>query len=418
MTAPFWPLYCDFREGIDPRVVPTRVGSGTVFTTQGRWREVPGNTLRRTAPDGALLMEAGGTNQNANPRLDGATVGIVGSGGAYPTGVASVVAGLTTEILSVSNVGDARVMRARTFGTAVSPTWTFDLTTASAAPAAAQAEPWYGSFLFALPAAPAGPVSFSSRFTARAASNVIVTGGASVQVFSPGAPLATVPHFWTTPADPAVTKVTWGFIATVVAGQNYDWTWEFALPHQVRNSTVATNPILPPIGAPAASTIGADSAAMLLRDFAIAPADAGLFLIHFRAVAGATTAQLIATLTDGTTPNRVQVFRLADGRLQAQAVVGGAVTGTVNSVATVANGATGVAAIRFGAGDLALSVNGTVPVRAQPSASPTAITTLNLWGHGGSTALVAFRPEREPQRPLNAISQTLARQGPGAGGMS
>jgi hypothetical protein len=408
MTAPFWPLYCDFREGVDARVVPTRVGSGTVFTTQGRWREVPGDTLRRTAPDGALLMGAGGTNLVANPRQDGAALGMLGAGGSAPTGYVVTAPGLSIEFLGFASYDGVPCGRYRFSGTPSATTGiSFSpepLTGASGLPYAYGG--WVGAVggsnanLSSTAALRLGAQSFG-RFLLSYSQLQTVQRWAQVLTLTEGSsvhPLFRWVHNNTT--DPVDITLAFGWFAT--AQQDF-----------------VSNPILPPIGAPAASTIGADSATMLLRDFAIAPADAGLMLVAFRAAPGINaTAQPIASISDGTTGNRALITRETNRTIRAEVFVGGVSRGSVTSVATVADNAAGLVALRYGPGDLALSLNGAVAVRTVPTGTLPPLTHVDLLGHDGATVRVAFRPEREPQRPLNAISQTLARQGPGAGGLT
>jgi hypothetical protein len=403
MMNGYFPLYCDFRAGVDPRLAFTRVGSGTVFTPQGVWRELPGDTPRRTAPDGALLMGAGGTNAFRNPRWEGATLGVVGAGGALPTNM-SFTGPATCEVVALGMLGDLRTI-------------TLDVTAAAT-----------GSNLISFEAASGIPMAASTTYThsllarldAGSLSNVFCATRARVDAATAangttetlagltlGGPFQRIVGQYTTLADTTAGRYQLVWNSTGAAYTRLT----FAAP-QFQLGTFETNPILPPIGSPAASTIGADSAALLLRDFAIAPASAGLLLCAFRAAGGVgASAQPIASISDGTTDNRVLITRLTARTIRAEVFLAGVSQGSVTSVATVADNADAVAAVRFGAGDLALSLNGATVVTAIPAGMPAALTQMDLLGHGGATGRIGFRP-RAGAAELNATLQTLSRQGP------
>jgi len=101
----------DFRDGVLPsNVTFSRASRGTYFDSSGTLVEVATNVPRFDhTPDGVplgLLIEPSATNLAPNPRGEGAIAGVIGSGGALPTGWAmhSVVTGLTTEVVTPNAV--------------------------------------------------------------------------------------------------------------------------------------------------------------------------------------------------------------------------------------------------------------------------------------------------------------------------
>jgi hypothetical protein len=65
------------------------------------------------------MIEPAATNENTNPRMEGAVVGVIGSGGAMPTGfpAAGLQPGCTLEVVSLLSLGEMAGLRLRLSGT-------------------------------------------------------------------------------------------------------------------------------------------------------------------------------------------------------------------------------------------------------------------------------------------------------------
>lgn len=130
-----------------------------------------------------LLMEEGRTNSLRNGQAEGATVGVIGSGGALPTnwGV-NVAAGLTTEVLATGTRNGFNFVRIKISGTPSSSPYSINFEGATQI-TAATAETWTGSFYAALVG---GSLANVSAITSRiqeltaAGANLIDTAGSDI----------------------------------------------------------------------------------------------------------------------------------------------------------------------------------------------------------------------------------------------
>lgn len=216
------------------------------FGVTGALEETAIDTLRwefdpkTLAPFGPAFAGAR-TNVLTNPRFEGGTraVGVIGSGGVYPTGVTFTGAGVTQEILS--------------FGTYLgAPSMVLRLSAASAVNFVIN---FAGTIT-----APSGEFVTSSGF-------IWVSGGLmaniSTSFFSQsggGGSQVTVPQLTTTPAmlvthrTSAGAAFTCGFRCNTTGA--FDVTITFVLPQMVNgvSARFVSAPILPPIGTPGVST--------------------------------------------------------------------------------------------------------------------------------------------------------------------
>jgi hypothetical protein len=97
-------------------VTVTRDSPGTSILNSSLL-EFGSNTQR--VGDTGLLLEATSQNENTNPRSEGAAIGVIGAGGAVPTGYAApvVISGLTLEVVALPMYGSVQAVRYRLFGT-------------------------------------------------------------------------------------------------------------------------------------------------------------------------------------------------------------------------------------------------------------------------------------------------------------
>ena len=86
----------------------TRAGSGWLDSIGGIWSEFLSNVARRT--DRGLAVGGAFTNKIRNPRGEGGTVGVIGSGGVLPTNwaVEQAMSGVATSFVGAGNLSDGR----------------------------------------------------------------------------------------------------------------------------------------------------------------------------------------------------------------------------------------------------------------------------------------------------------------------
>jgi hypothetical protein len=219
------------------------------FGVTGNLEEAPIDTVQwefdtaTLAPFG-LVFAGARTNIMTNPRFEGGSraIGVIGSGGVYPTGVTFTGAGVTQEILGFADWRGAPAMQLRL--------------TAASAPS---------STTLGLP----GSITATSSDNVIFSGFVWVSGGFSANItqsfwagVTGGVAIATVPQISTTAALLVSNRVstgiaqTCGFRLNWTAGSVIDVTLTIALPQAENAGTAnfASGRILPAIGAPAIST--------------------------------------------------------------------------------------------------------------------------------------------------------------------
>jgi hypothetical protein len=209
--------------------VLSEVASGVPAT------DFAGGVLRGTT------VEPSSRNEIRNNTMQGAVVGVIGSGGARPTNWAGAnPAGLSEEIVSSTVIDGIEVLTVRFFGTAdatANRTLYFD---ANAAITASNGQAWTGSLYFQVINAPSPPTNYRSVITERTdAGSFIAQESVNIQnssVFSRKSQTRTLSGGGT------VARVQFGVDFPVVNGQSYDFTIRIGLP-QMELSSVATSVI-------------------------------------------------------------------------------------------------------------------------------------------------------------------------------
>ena len=112
----------------------------------------------------------------------------------------------------------------------------------------------------------------------------------------------------------------------MTVGAAYDFTLRYGLP-QFEAGVSASSPILPPVGAPASSTRGADLVSAALGSLGIAGPCTILWSGVLAANAPASADQTLFQLDDGSAQNRVRIRNLAGGAT----IIGGRVTAAIGS---------------------------------------------------------------------------------------
>jgi hypothetical protein len=222
----------------------TRAGVKNVVNRAGVLTEIPANTPATEFSNGVLkgtLIEPARTNGIRNNTMQGAVVGVVGSGGQRPTNwVGANTAGLSEEIVSSTVIDGIEVLTVRVFGTAdatANRTVYFD---ANAAITASNGQVWTGSLYFQVINEPSPPTNYRSVITERTDAGTFITQESinipNSSVFSRKSQTRTLSGGGT------VARVQFGVDFPVVNGQSYDFTIRIGLP-QMEQSAVATSVI-------------------------------------------------------------------------------------------------------------------------------------------------------------------------------
>lgn len=250
-----------------------QVGSlATVAGANGIWSESLANVARFVGAGQRLLIEGQRTNHFANPRGEGAVVGLLGAGGSWPTGWGggAVFSGLSLEVVGQGVASGMTYTRLRLSGTSDG---TASRATSSYSAPATLGQPVTNGVFSRLVSGSAAGLSVQVEVREYAGGSPGAVSGASL-------PLATswgrgvISRVMT---DPATTS---GRYTTRFSGSNgvaYDVVFDIANP-SIEAAPFASTPILPPVGTPFAATRGADRVTAGLAGLGIGANGAGTFL--------------------------------------------------------------------------------------------------------------------------------------------
>ena len=142
------------------------------------------------------MIEESRTNSIRNSQAGGATVGVIGSGGALPTNWATgSVSGISYEVIGTGTVSgfsylDLKISGTNSSGSSVNPIFSFEATTVIVA---SSAQSWTGSCYIALQAGSlAGASSFNIDVTERDSGGAFLA--ASATGFTPTSALTRISH--------------------------------------------------------------------------------------------------------------------------------------------------------------------------------------------------------------------------------
>jgi hypothetical protein len=206
--------------------VLSEVASGVPAT------DFAGGVLRGTT------VEPSAVNQIRNNTMQGAVVGVAGSGGSRPTNWTAVPNGLTTDIIASSLIDGIEYIDIRLFGTASATTTEIRFEELNHI-VASVGQTWTNSFWFQIIAQPSPPVNYRSVIYERTSAGSYLTD--STAVFS-----ATTSFLRNelsrTLTNTGVQRVQSGVSMSLVNGQSYDFTVRIGLP-QMELGSVATSVI-------------------------------------------------------------------------------------------------------------------------------------------------------------------------------
>lgn len=421
-------LQLDFaRAGLlDPRTVFTRASGAVVRRPGSGWREVPaGAPGFHHDTDGRLLgvpIEPARTNQVRNPRCAGAVVGVVRDGaalagpGALPTNwswtdngnVAPGANALTLEVTANTWPGGGDGFVYRLSGTPTNNVTggnflNFDSRTQIAG---GTDRTWAVAVEVMLVAGSISGINLGGPNLSieRAAAGGNQLGGDIGSVAL--GPVLGVPRrvsiLRTFGVDPA--RVVGAIRHTWTAGVPVDMTLAVRF-SQVEAGPYASLPILPPAGAPAASTRAVAVVSANIRDWGLLSGlTSGTLLISGNAPPAAVSAEILR-FDDGTNDNGVVLRRNAGRSFSVDTWNGGVLQGATGDTAAVADNARFVAAIGFAPDDVALSVNGAAPVLGTMVSPGANLSRLFVGGSSESAVVsrVAYWPRRLPNAELQLL---------------
>lgn len=347
----------------------TRASGATGFGAAGNLAELAVDTIRQSYDPATLLpagwlLEAQSTNLCINPRFEGATVGVVGSGGVRPSSHGyDNLGGLTEQVVGVGTFKGRPYYDVRLFGTS-----TTAFTVARFVPYAAPFN------------AGVGGVSYAHRFplmlvggSLSGLSSITCTIRATGTGLSPGSvnfPLGSLNAAdWTFP--PTLVGVTAAGTTTVAPGfsLNYpgagtvvDVTLRIGAP-MTEQGPRHTSLVLPTVGTPAQTVRAADLLVVAPAGFAglFGNAAQGFLVADVLLPQAAPTGldQIVAQLDDGTDNNRLVLRNLAGGlTVSAEVWAGGASLGNTSSAGSAVVGTAFRVGLKWGAGAVAVCMNG------------------------------------------------------------
>lgn len=343
-----------------------------------QWQEYGPDVPRFNGVARRLLIGGQRTNSNTNPRFEGATVGVIGSGGAYWTGGGtSGTGGLNVEIVQIGKDAGIDYVRLRLFGTPSGTAYTlFFAPTIAASPS----QVWSRRLFCRLVA---GSLTNISSLNNR----IVVVGGAGTSSQNMAPTLSTVWQAFTeTVTVGSATSVQHFLSAAISVGLAVEITIDLGWPQMELGPFVST-PILPAVGTPAASTRGADLVSASLSSLGIGSGGVCTILGTFMLpqAAPSTASQVIFQIDDGSENNRYQVRNSAGGAfvLASRTTAGAAAdaAGFTMTAGTVFR----VGASIDAAGRIAASVNG-APVLATTGGPTSGLLTFRVGSNASGAA--------------------------------
>lgn len=394
---------------LDSRITFTRASSATYFDANGVLQTAGSGVARfdhnpTTLQSLGLLIEEQRTNSIRNNTMQGAVAGVIGSGGSLPTNwfTFTSLTGLTREVVAVGTENGINYVDFRLSGTpggTLPGSLTLFLESLGNI-VAAPSQVWTSSVYVKL--AGGGLTNISSvniGLQARTAA-----GGFLAQYTGSATPTGTLTRAsFTGPAMPASTEraepiMTINFTAGVAS----DITLRIGLP-QLELGAFATS-VIPTTGS--AATRNADVATMTGTNFSSwYRADEGTLFVNFAQI-DVLNQKIAASITDGTTSNRILIeTRASAAGSKFRVVTGGTTQAEINTTLAFTAGQSLFTASTYKVNDFATCVNGgsvgtdtlgTIPV----------VSDLVI-GQSNSTYIrkLAFYPTRLSNAQLQALTR-------------
>ena len=348
----------------------TRAGSASYFDGSGVLQTAGADTPRIGAllaggPHG-LLAEGARTNMIRNSTMVGA---VAGTPGTLPSNWSASGAGLSYNVLAVQTIAGIPCIDLRIFGTATSTSIYSIFNEFTVNIPSTQGQVWTGSvFLSLLAGSLANTTIFGLGFTESTSGGAGLTTGIGFQVPITGA--LTRYAYTRTLTDASAVRYNVNLRFNVTTGAAVDMTLRIGLP-QLAQGAFASTPIAT-AGATATRNVAAQALAASAFSAGGFGGSQGTVLLRCEA----RPSGIIAAWDDGTVNNMHSLGISASNAYEYKTVVAGAAT-TI-STGTHTPGTLAKVALRWKAGDCALSINGGAVVTSAPAAVPTGITTLRL----------------------------------------
>jgi hypothetical protein len=377
-----------------------RASAAQGFDAAGALFTAASGVARFVGPNAQLLIERGSQNLLANPRFEGGTPGVLGSGGALPSDTTLTSnAAMTREIVGFGVEDGIPYLDMRLSGTQTN--------TAAAVFSIGTGGSWacsvgQGFALCLCTRLIAGSFAGISTFRIRVLER---NGGSSLTAYNKMDFLPTAAALVAqrrtavhTTIGATANNALLQLAVLPLANQAVDVTFRVGLP-QVEPGAVVTSPILPPAGTPGVSSRAAGS--LLYAPGGGLPAAGTLLLDGLLPVAPGVERRLIAVETSGGAAGVAIACNGAATSLSAAPFPSGAaVTGGATSP-----GARFRAALAWDAGGVAISVNGGGAVAGAPP--PTGLAQVAQGGAAATEALEIRRLELHPQRLGDAALAAL-----------
>lgn len=261
------------RGGLDPALAALRaqVASRAGFIGPGGdWAEALADVPRFTGPARRLLIEGQRTNAIPNPRGEGA---VPGSPGTPPTGwsLASSASGVALTGIAAGVENGIGYLDLTFAGTATSAGSLQITPMPSTSVAAATGQTWTASLFARLAGGTLPGAATIIPIERNAGGTGIAFGSAAVSLAGASLGASRIVATRTLSGGGTVAFLSFRLDVAVASGATVNATIRIAWP-QLEQAAFASTPILPPAGAPAASTRGADLMAATLSSLGIAAA--------------------------------------------------------------------------------------------------------------------------------------------------
>lgn len=381
------------------------------FGPDGNFSETPVDTLRwefdmtTLAPLGAAFAGARG-NAFTNPRFEGATPGVLGSGGVMPTGYGVFGSGIATEVIGVGTWRGA-------------PALTLRFTSASAP----------SFFVLSMPGGPTTVIGdnvitsywgfvVAGSLAGITSSRVGNTAGGTSSLTTPQ--ISATPNRLTNVRVATSTSIGSGLRFDCTLGAAIDVTITFALP-QIENggtANFASAPILPAVGSLTASTRAQGSVTIPVQQLgARLSRRQGLILIDWNSQPGPFTSAAdadwfgLVSWGDTTADNRMGLLvNPAHSSIQARCTAGGVVqAASAVTITAPAAGLTTRAALAWDldAGFMQVAARGAAGTKVALTAAPAVLSNLML-GRYATSNPGFVRIQGFDCRPAAVFDATLA----------
>lgn len=355
---------------------------------------------RFVGPDAQLLLERAGQNLLPNPRLEGASTGVVGSGGVFPSDCTfSSQAAMTREIAGIGTEDGIPYVDLRLAGTQSNTTAAVLFIGTGGSWTCSPGQSFGTSVCTRLIAGSlAGLTTFRLRVQERNGST-----GVSLHNKADFMPTTSALRMQRRTSGHTIVSTTTNnallqIAILPLANQPVNVTFRVGLP-QVEPGSVITSPMLPPAGAPAVMVRAAGS--LLYAPGGGLPAAGTLLLDGALPLAPGIERRLVALETaDGAAGVAIATNGAATSLSAAPFPSGGAVTG-----GAISPGARFRLALAWDAGGSAISVNGGAAASGAPP--PAGLAQVSHGGASAADAIEIRRLELHPQRLADAALAAL-----------